>query len=247
VKKFDHNYGEINVINWALSKRARGQDFIIMENDCRLHTDGFVRQFDRAFAEIPRLGAASGWLRSLSVSTLPQDYFYQDTVMGQFTCIRGEVMDQLGYYSEACYIADVEINYRIRNLLNYTTGYIKTIDCSLIHPWGFYNCEDCKRRQSACNRSDVLTVLPGKDRPENLAGDLYCNRFYPTLNRSFWGQCGQEGRRVMQEKIIDGKQVFWDSTYSGNPLPEWQEALRKKFQEFFDEQYRNYLTSNNLD
>jgi hypothetical protein len=247
VKRFEQNFGEINVLNWSLARREKGQDFIVMENDCRLHADRFVARFAQAFAEIPRLGAASGWIRSMKTpAPMTNDYFYQDTVMGLFTCFRGEVMDRLGYYSEACYIADVEMNYRIRNLLGYTTGYIKTVNCSLIHPWGFYSCEDCKKKQKVCCRSDVLVVQSGKDRPDTLDGDLYCNRFYPTLNRSFWTQCGGEGQAVMQDKIMDGKQVFWDSVYSGNPLPEWQETKRKKFQAYFAEQYRQHLETNHL-
>ena len=36
IKRFEHNYGEINVLNWALSKRRKGQDVVIMENDAQL-------------------------------------------------------------------------------------------------------------------------------------------------------------------------------------------------------------------
>ena len=110
-----------------------------------------MKYFDAAFKDVPKLGAVSGWLRSIKIDESKMfGYFYPDTVMGHFTCIKGEVMDQLGYYSEACYIADVEMNYRIRDLLHYNTGYIKTVDCSILHPWFSYNCSDCKKNQNVC-------------------------------------------------------------------------------------------------
>jgi len=246
IKKFEHNYGELNVANWALSKRRPGQDFIIMENDAVLYGD-FVPRFDQAFSVIPNLGSVSGWLRGLKVDeSKMQGYFYPDTVMGVFTCTKGEVMDKLGYYSEGCYCADVEMNFRIRALLGLQTGYIKTVDCSLIHPFGCYDCATCKTRQSACTRSDVLSLLPFENRPSDLNRDLFCNRFYPTLNKEFWAAHQNECMRLLYEEIEIKKQVYWDSIHSGNPMSPWQESHRKKFQQFFEDQYLLYLKTNGL-
>lgn len=246
IRKFE-NLGELNVINWAISKRKTGQDFVVMENDCLLHCNTFVEQFDRAFEEVPGLGSACGWLRSLKINeSRLSGYFYPDTVVGVFTCTKGIVMDKLGYYSEACCLADIEMNYRVREILGYTTGYIKTIDCSVIHPFGSYNCTDCKTKQSVCGCSDTITLLPGESRPADLGRDLFCNRFYPTLNRLFWDKCKDEAIGILREKIVGGKQVYWDSIHSGNPISEWQETNRKKFQEFFRDQYEKYLTEKGL-
>ena len=245
IKKFE-NYGELNVANWAISKRRRCQDFIIMENDCEIHQDTFVSQFDRAFEEIPKLGAISGWLRSIPIdkNTL-YGYFYPSPLMGIFTCTKGEAMDGLGYYSEACCAADQEWNYRLM-LLGYCTGYITTIDCSVIHPWASYNCEDCRKRQSVCRSEDKLVIIKGEERPFDLARELYCNRYYPMLNRSFHKTHGAEAVGLAGSLIIETKQIYWDSIHSGNPISDWQEANRKKFQGFFKERYEKYLKDNNL-
>lgn len=247
IKRFEHNYGELNIANWSLSHRRPGQDYIIMENDALLYGD-FVQHFDRAFREIPNLASASGWLRGIQVdeSLLQQGYFYPDTVMGVFTCTKGEVMDKLGFYSEGCYCADVEMNFRIRNLLGLNTGYIKTVDCSLIHPFGSYDCSGCKTRQCVCDRSDNIVLLPLEDRPSDLNRDLYCNRFYPTLNRNFWHEHQGECMRLMYEEIDRRKQVYWESYHTGKPISAWQEIHRKKFQQFFEEQYQLYLATNKL-
>ena len=248
VKRFERNFGELNVANWALSKRRPGQDFVMMENDCLLRCEEFVGPFDRAFAEIPNLGSVGGWLRSFKVDeSRMSGYFYPDTVMGMFTCTKGEVQDKLGYYSEGCYIADVEVNYRIRNLLGMDTGYVKTVDCSVVHPFGHYDCEGCRTRQGVCCRHDVMRLLPGERRPADLERDLYCNRFYPVLNRDFWNEMGEEARRVMSDRIVKGKQVYWDSVHSGGKIPEWQEEKRRRFQGFFESQYARYLSEKGLD
>lgn len=248
VKRFEHNYGELNVANWAISKRQKGQDFIIMENDCQLCCDEFVIHFDRAFREFPNLGCIAGWLRSLNVDkTKMNGYLYPSTVMGYFTCTRGDVMDKLGYYSEACCLGDLEWNYRIRELLKMETGFINLIDCLLIHPWCHYTCAECRQKQSVCNRDDKLNLFPEEHRPMDLSRDLYCNGYYPILNIKFWNSpLGEEARSVFHSKIEGCKQVYWDSIHSGNPELEWQRVLREKYFHFFEDQYLQYLTTRSL-
>jgi len=79
-----------------------------------------------------------------------------------------------------------------------------------------------------------------------LKRDLFCNRFYPTLNRSFWTQMGEESRQAMDDTIVKGKKVYWDSVHSGRPIVAEQERKRHRFQQFFKDQYLAYLRENGL-
>ena len=240
VKRFERNYGEVNVSNWVLSKRKPGQDFIIMENDCLLHSDSFVGQFDEGFRKIPNCAALAACFIK---DPLKSEYFHSSTLMGMFTCIRGDLMDQLGFYCEECLLNDIEMNNRII-LMGLTSGYINTVVCETLHPWNTYNCIECRTHQNVCSGGDVVELF-SETRPP-IHEDLFCNRCILATNTLFWEKFKEETNAIMQEKIIDGKQLYWDSYHSGRKIPEGQETRRKKYMEFYHEVYVRHLFTNGL-
>lgn len=149
--RFTENRGQVYAVNHHLSKRKRGQFFITVDSDVNIHDSNWIGKFMEAFRQFPEaglLGAVSkdymNRCRQLLIKREHNGSCYLEVVRGFVEgccqCIRPELLDQLGYWSEECCTGDMELCFRIKNYTAYTAGFIPSVE---IDQKQWIPCESC--------------------------------------------------------------------------------------------------------
>ncbi len=152
--RFDTNRGQVYAVNYNLSKRRKEQYFITVDSDVNLHTKDWVTRFIKAFEEFPEVGllgaVSSNYYYRYKHPLIKHEknsmsYFQlcRGFVEGCCQCLRPEVLNHLGYWSEENCMGDVEICYRICNCTFYNAGFFPGIE---IDQKQSIQCEQCDAR-----------------------------------------------------------------------------------------------------
>lgn len=163
--KFEINKGPIYASNYALSRRMPDQYFIVMDSDVYIYTKNWVSKFMEVFEAFPDVGllglpkaapytpyippiitrikdgASYLELKNASIDD-PLDF-----IPGHLQCLRPEIIELIGYWSEEGHYGDAEISSRIARYTPYTVGYITTIE---IDQQQQVSCNECIVRD-LCN------------------------------------------------------------------------------------------------
>ncbi len=150
------NAGQVYGINLNLMRRKSEQYFITIDNDVYIETKDWISKFMKVFNTFPEvglLGVAKGEpypvfyppviLKSRAgvsylelMHSVPE--LEGDFVPGCCQCLRPELIEQLGYWSEENYAGEAEISLRVNNYSSYQAGFVpeisikmpQTLDCS---------------------------------------------------------------------------------------------------------------------
>ncbi len=150
------NAGQIYGINLNLMRRKPEQYFITIDNDVYIETKDWISRFMKVFNTFPEVGLLG------VVKGDPYPVFYPpvilksragvqylelmhstpelgwDFVPGCCQCLRPELIDQLGYWSEENYAGEEEISLRVNNYSSFQAGFVpeisikmpQTLDCA---------------------------------------------------------------------------------------------------------------------
>lgn len=149
--RFEANRGQVYAVNHNLSKRKKDQYFITVDSDVNIHTSNWISRFLRAFELFPEAGL---------LGAVPQEYYdryrlpaikreregacyiqaCRGFVEGCCQCIRPEVFDILGYWSEENCMGDVELCHRIGGYTPYKAGFLPAVEISQKQE---ISCESC--------------------------------------------------------------------------------------------------------
>lgn len=151
-QRFDKNRGCIYGVNFVLSHRKKDQYFIHSDSDVEVKSKRWFSDFMKAFDLFPNLGMVGAANDSIcaklaleNVLSLKRGFgiYELPAITGCFICIRPEIFDLLGYYSEETCGADLEIAERIRKFTPYKIAILPSLP---IDQTQWINCEDCKMR-----------------------------------------------------------------------------------------------------
>ena len=144
--RFDKNKGPIYASNYVLSQRKPEQYFIIMDSVVHIYTKNWVTKFLEVFREFPEAGLLGVPKAAPYTAYLPPVLFNikngvsylklknaslidpLDFVPGHLQCLRPELINLIGYWSEEGHYGDAEISPRIAHYTPYTVGYVTTIE-----------------------------------------------------------------------------------------------------------------------
>ncbi len=149
--KFAVNAGPIHAVNYNLSKRKKGQYFITVDNDVNIHTPGWVSGFLDVFKAFPMLGI---------LGAVSKEYFnryrlplikrqldgtcyleiHKGFVEGCCQCLRPELLELLGYWSEENCMGDMEICHRTARYTPYKMGFIPGVEIDQLQ---YTSCDSC--------------------------------------------------------------------------------------------------------
>ena len=187
------------ILNKTLINRKPDQDWVNYEYDCKLETKNFISIFNDIFESSSEMASLSGTLPGIVFNTseflhVKEHQIRLYPLLGFCLSIRYEVMNQLGYVDEVSYGMDIDINRRIRSILNKKTGYALDVNVTCIP---IPECEVCKTTQSIC------------------LGENICTKYYFRVHGEVYRLMHEEMQQKLNHNANIGK-VFCDTVYNPN-------------------------------
>jgi len=175
------NVGQIYGINLNLLKRRPEQYFITVDNDVYIETKDWISRLMKVFDAFPEVGllgikrgdpypefyppvtpkSRDGVSYLELIHSTPDGE--QDFVPGCCQCLRPELIQQLGYWSEENYAGEAEISLRVNNYSSFQAGFVT--DISIKMP----QMIDCAQ----CQYNTVCKL----NRPEETCFSIYQKRY----------------------------------------------------------------------
>ncbi len=174
--RFKANAGPIYAVNYNLAKRKPGQYFIALDSDVYILDSGWISKFMKVFDTFPEVGLL-GLPRAQPypnymppVITMEKNgvTYLQlkngivdvplDFVPGHLQCLRPELIDLIGYWSEECYYGDAELSVRVNNYTPYKAGFVLDIPIDQTQQLSCEACEGqkwCKLDRSSTTCFDI--------------------------------------------------------------------------------------------
>ncbi|HEY5583473.1 MAG TPA: glycosyltransferase [Ruminiclostridium sp.] len=159
--RFDINQGPIYPLNLSLTKRKPNQYFMTIDSDVYIYTDNWISRFMEVFNEFPEVGVL-GVMRDTPyprymppvIPKVSGDISYLqlknaavgvdlDFIPGQLQCLRPELINEIGYWSEENGYGDAELSPRVNNYTSFKVGYLTTVEIDMKQSIG---CDECKAR-----------------------------------------------------------------------------------------------------
>jgi hypothetical protein len=179
ITRLPENKGPIYALNCNLAKRKPDQYFITLDSDVHLNTPDWISRFMKVFDKFPDVGLlglrlANPFLRNITpVTPIEKDgVSYQqlkngfigvpfDFIPGHCQCLRPELIDRIGYWSEECGAGDAELSIRVKRYTPYKAGFVTDIKIDMNQSIPCYNCKGrkwCKLDKSKGTCFDIHTA-----------------------------------------------------------------------------------------
>ncbi len=161
------NAGPIYGVNLNLSKRKSDQYFITIDSDVFMQTKDWISRFMKIFDTFPNVGAM-GVMRGKPypqvyppvIPRVKDEVSYLelkngkvdevlDFVHGCCMCLRPELIEEIGYWSEENGYGDAELCPRITNYTSFKVGFMTDIDYNPIIDFTMeqrVSCDECTAR-----------------------------------------------------------------------------------------------------
>ena len=155
----DINAGLIYSLNINLSKRRPEQYFITLDNDVCIETEDWISKFMKVFEKFPEVGLLGVEKAIIYPKRLPpiihkktngiayieiENEFpdvENNSVPGNIICLRPELLNEIGYFSEENCFGTTELCYRVNNHTNYKTGFVSNIKIKMPQEIECINCQ----------------------------------------------------------------------------------------------------------
>ncbi|MFT3984317.1 MAG: glycosyltransferase [Lachnospiraceae bacterium] len=153
------NFGQIYALNLNLLKRRPDQYFITVDNDVYIETTDWISRFSKVFETFPEVGMLGIQKNPPDPEFLPpvlpkvkDGIFYLEVdnshpdinrnyVPGYCVCLRPELINEIGYWSEENCFGDVELSNRINNYTSFKTGFVTNISIQMPQTLECSSCE----------------------------------------------------------------------------------------------------------
>ncbi|NPV91609.1 MAG: glycosyltransferase [Firmicutes bacterium] len=159
--RLSQNLGPIYPINLNLTRRKPGQYFFTIDSDTYIKTKNWIERFMEVFEAFPEVGVL-GVMRDepyprylppiiprvkghaayleLKNAAVGVDL---DFVPGQLQCLRPELIDEIGYWSEENGYGDAELSPRVTHYTSYKVGFLTTVEIDMAQ---YIGCDECQGR-----------------------------------------------------------------------------------------------------
>lgn len=159
--RLDLNQGPIYPLNLSLTKRKPDQYFMTIDSDVYIKTDNWIAKFMEVFDAFPEVGVLgvmrdTPYLRYMPpiIPKVKGDISYLqlknaavgvdlDFVPGHLQCLRPELINEIGYWSEETGYGDAELSPRVNHYTTFKAGYLTTIEIDMKQSIG---CDECQCR-----------------------------------------------------------------------------------------------------
>ncbi len=170
--RLDLNRGPIYPLNLSLTKRRPDQYYMTIDSDVYIKTDKWLSKFMEVFEAFPEIGVLGVMRDNPYPRYLPPvipitkgDVSYLqlknatvgvdlDFVPGQLQCLRPELINEIGYWSEENGYGDAELSPRVTHYTSFKCGYVTTVEIDMLQSIG---CDECKYLAS-CTLSKSLNT-----------------------------------------------------------------------------------------
>jgi glycosyltransferase involved in cell wall biosynthesis len=159
--RLPENKGPIYALNYNLAKRKPEQYFITLDSDVHIYTPDWISRFMKVFDTFPDVGllgvpwAEPYWyippvkpIEKNGVSYLQLRNSVIGTpfafVQGHCQCLRPELIDKIGYWSEECGAGDAELSIRVNRYTPFKAGFVNDIKIDMHQ---MIPCDKCKGRK----------------------------------------------------------------------------------------------------
>lgn len=145
ITRLPENKGPIYALNYNLARRKPGQYFITIDSDVHLYTPDWISRFMKVFDTFPDVGLLGvpwqkpypmflppvipikrngvGYLQFINkMPGIPFNF-----IQGHCQCLKPELIDKIGYWSEECGTGDGELSVRINRYTPFKTGFVEDI------------------------------------------------------------------------------------------------------------------------
>ncbi len=159
--RFTLNLGPIYSANFSLAKRKPNQYFITIDSDVYIQTENWISRFMEVFNAFPEVGVL-GVMRDTPyprfmppiVPRVKGDISYlelknatvgmdMDFIPGHLQCLRPELINKIGYWSEENGYGDAELSPRVIHYTPFKVGFLTTIEIDMVQTLG---CDECQGR-----------------------------------------------------------------------------------------------------
>jgi glycosyltransferase involved in cell wall biosynthesis len=242
-KRFNHNIGGAAAVNYALLSRKKDQDFGAFETRCTLKTKNFISIFQSILDADDTIVGLSGtytmgrdqltYYNELgkqfpdNIKIVNQYRLYKGGIWGFCMLLRYELFDHFGFFDEASYAGDIDMNQRIINGLKKELCYVLDVHCSYSSQENM-NCTECMKLQNIC------------------LGNNFCMKYYLPLMRHFYLEnCSELNERAAAR--VKERKFFCDTIYrQDSTLTSEEKEIIKKNIKFFSEKYDKHIQEVNL-
>jgi len=170
--RFEKNRGPIYPLNYALTKRRPDQYFFTIDSDTYIKTENWIQRFMEVFEAFPDVGVLGTMRDNPYPRFLPPiiprskdgiGYLelknaaiggIMDFIPGQLQCLRPELIEKIGYWSEESGYGDAELSPRVVHYTDFTVGFLTTIEIDMTQHIGCNECmgkEFCKLSKSVAS------------------------------------------------------------------------------------------------
>lgn len=187
--RLEKNAGPIYAVNLTLSKRKPDQYFISLDSDVYIYTSDWISRFMRVFDNFPEVG-----LLGVPRATPYPDYLPEvikrekdgvsylqlkngevgvpmDFVPGHCQCLRPELIDMIGYWSEECHFGDGELSIRVNQYTPYRAGFTTDIDIDMVQTIPCESCEGLRLCRLDKRRTTCFSLRNSRYRNTSFARD----------------------------------------------------------------------------
>jgi glycosyltransferase involved in cell wall biosynthesis len=232
--RFEANRGPVYAGNYNLAKRAKDQYFITVDSDVNIHTPDWISRFLEAFRQFPEVGLLGAVSREyydryrqplIEKEKNGTGYLqlHRGFVEGCCQCLRPELLDQIGYWSEECCLGDAEICFRICNYTPFKAGFFPAVEIDQVQS---ISCDECGAKG--------YCLL--KDKPRNcfdLRNEKYRNPQFKALH-------GWKYRKYVEELAAGKRSAYCGSVHDGRSME--QSCYNRHLAE---ENFRYYIENAN--
>jgi hypothetical protein len=172
------NRGPIYPINLNLTKRRPDQYYFVIDSDVYIKTKDWISRYLEVFEVFPEVGVlgvmrdnpyprflspvipkAKGNISYLQLKNASVGVDL-DFIPGQLQCLRPELIDKIGYWSEESGYGDAELSPRVKHYTDFEVGYITTVEIDMAQTIG---CGECRAKDFCkLNRSINTCFTLGK-------------------------------------------------------------------------------------
>ncbi|KEI89854.1 glycosyl transferase [Clostridium botulinum B2 433] len=184
--RFSMNYGPIYALNFNLAKRKPNQYFITIDSDTYIETKNWISCFMEVFEAFPEVGLL-GVMRDTPyprymppiIPRVKDDISYlelkngavsgyMDFIPGQLQCLRPELINEIGYWSEENGYGDAELTPRVVNYTSFKVGFLTTVEIDMIQSIG---CDECQGK-------DLCKLSRSVNACYSFSKSLNCNKSF---------------------------------------------------------------------
>lgn len=237
-KRFDHNIGGAAAVNYAILSRKEDQDFGAIETRCTLKTKNFISIFQSILDEDDSIVGLSGtyttgrdqltYYNELgeqfpdNIKVVNNHKIYKGGIWGFCMLLRHELFEHFGFFDEASYAGDIDMNQRVIDGLKKELGYVLDVHCGYSNQEDM-DCAGCKKIQNIC------------------PGDNFCMKYYLPLMRHFYLEnCSDLNERAAER--VKAERFFCDTIYNKNStLTTEEKGIIEKNIKFFSEKYTEHI------